>query len=165
MNTIGIDLNDPRVQRAIQLVWHEAELLDGKDYRAWQELYTPEAIYVIPIDPDTEDFASGLNMVYDDDRMRRMRVDRMVEGYSPSAVAAARTVRTVSRFAAPEVSDDRVVLRSAQIVCAYKRNRHDLLGAELTHTITLSDQGDRIAGKVVRLLNSNDPVNASGFLL
>ncbi len=161
----GIELADPRVQRAIQLVWHEAELLDAKDYQAWQELYTPDAMYVIPIDPDTEDFASSLNMVHDDDRMRRMRVERMVQGYSPSAVAAARTVRTVSRFATTEVTDDQVVLRSAQIVCSYKRNRYDLLGADLTHTIALAESEDRIAGKVVRLLNSEDAVNASGFLL
>ncbi|WP_026926773.1 aromatic-ring-hydroxylating dioxygenase subunit beta [Granulicoccus phenolivorans] len=162
---MSIELNDSRIQRAIALIWHEAELLDTKDYQAWQELYTPEAKYVIPIDPQTEDFASSLNMVFDDDRMRRMRVARMVEGYSPSAVAAARTVRTVSRFNADRVSDTEVVIRSSQILCSYKRNRHDLLGANLTHHIALAADGDRIAQKVVRLLNSDDPVNASGFLL
>lgn len=162
---MSIQLTDSRIQRAIALIWHEADLLDAKDYLAWQELYTPEARYVIPIDPETEDFAASLNMVYDDDRMRRMRVARMSEGYSPSAVAAARTVRTVSRFSVDEVSDSEVVIRSSQILCSYKRNRHDLLGANLTHRIALAADGDRIAQKVVRLLNSDDPVNASGFLL
>ncbi|NNG18996.1 hypothetical protein HJ590_05295 [Naumannella sp. ID2617S] len=156
---------DARVQRAIALVWHEAELLDAKDYQAWQELYTAEAHYVIPIDPDTEDFATALNMVYDDHRMRRMRVERMVQGYAPSAIAAARTVRTLNRFSTTEVTDEQVVLRSAQIVCSYKRNRHDLLAGEVTHTIALRADGDRIAGKVIRLLNSEDAVNAAGFLL
>ncbi len=38
---MSIELNDSRIQRAIALIWHEAELLDTKDYQAWQELYTP----------------------------------------------------------------------------------------------------------------------------
>lgn len=165
MSDLAPGLADPRVARAIELIWREAQILDAKDYLTWQELFTPEAVYVIPIDPHTDDFKSSLNMVYDDDRMRRMRVERMVQGFSPAAVAAARTVRTVSRFTVDAVSDSEVVLRSAQIVCSYKRNQFATLGAELTHTIALRDGGDRIAFKVVRLINSEDAVSASGFLL
>ncbi len=158
-------LTDPRVVRAIELVWREATILDDKDYATWESLFTADALYVIPIDPDTEDFASSLNMVYDDARMRRLRVERMLQGYSPSALAAARTIRTISRFTVEQVTEDSVTLKSAQVLVAYKRGTTDTLGAELTHTIALSDDGDRIAGKVVRLLNSEGPVNAAGFLL
>src|SRR6476661_735115 len=91
-------LSDPLVGRAIELIWREAQLLDDKDYETWQTLYTEDAKYVIPVDPDNEDFESSLNMVYDDARMRHMRVTRLVQGYSMSAVAAARTSRTISRF-------------------------------------------------------------------
>ncbi|WP_439032414.1 aromatic-ring-hydroxylating dioxygenase subunit beta [Gordonia terrae] len=157
--------NDPRVLRAIALVWKEAELLDAKDYPAWEALYTDDAHYVIPIDPDTEDFDSSLNMVYDDQRMRRLRVERMMQGYAPSAVAAARTVRIVSRFTVSDVSDDTVILRSAQILNAFKRDTFSTIGAELTHTISLDDDGDRISLKVARLIDSEDAVSASGYLL
>ncbi|MEA5155287.1 aromatic-ring-hydroxylating dioxygenase subunit beta [Raineyella sp.] len=158
-------LADPRVLRAVELIWREARILDEKDYLTWETLFTDDGMYVIPIDPATEDFAASLNMIYDDARMRRMRVERMMQGYSPSAVAAARTVRTISRFTVDEVSDTAVTLTSAQVLVAYKRGRTDTLGAALSHTIALSDDGDRIALKVVRLLNSDDPVNASGYLL
>lgn len=158
-------LADSRVARAIELVWHEAELLDDKKYETWEQLYTDDAMYVIPIDQEGDDFASSLNMVYDDARMRAMRVERMVQGYSPSAVAAARTVRTLSRFAVTEVSDTDVTLRSAQVLVAYKRGETLTLGADVTHRIALSDSGDRIAHKVVRLLNSDEHVPAAGFLL
>ncbi|MEU6657664.1 aromatic-ring-hydroxylating dioxygenase subunit beta [Streptomyces sp. NPDC046821] len=158
-------LSDPRVIRAIQLVWHEADLLDRKQYEEWQDLYADDASYVVPIDPETEDFANTLNMVYDDARMRRMRVTRMTEGYAIAAVDSARTVRTVSRFVAEDVTDDEVTLRSAQVLVAYKRGRHDLWAAEVTHRVRLSDDGDRIALKVVRLVDSEDAVPAAGFLL
>ena len=156
---------DERVVRAISLIWSEAKLLDDKNYPEWQELFTDDGIYVVPIDPETEDFAASLNMVYDDKRMREMRVERMMQGFSPSAVAAARTVRTVSRFTVESVSDREVTLKSAQILSAYKRNHFDTLGAELTHTIVLDEGGDRIKLKVVRLINSEEAVTASGYLL
>ena len=156
---------DERVVRAISLIWSEAKLLDDKNYPAWQELFTDDGVYVVPIDQETEDFAGSLNMVYDDKRMRQMRVERMMQGFSPSAVAAARTIRTVSRFTVEEVGDDEVTLKSAQILSAYKRNHFDTLGAELTHTVVLDEGGDRIRLKVVRLLNSDEAVTASGYLL
>ncbi|MEV0634805.1 aromatic-ring-hydroxylating dioxygenase subunit beta [Streptomyces sp. NPDC050619] len=158
-------LADPRVARAIELVWNEADLLDRKEYDAWQDLYTEDGHYVIPIDPETDDFANSLNMVYDDARMRRMRVTRMTEGHAIAAVDAARTIRTVSRFVPTEVFDHEVTLRSAQVVVAYKRGRHDLWAAQVTHRIRLSEHGDRIALKAVRLVDCEDTVPAAGFLL
>lgn len=161
------NFQDPRVLRAIELVWKEAALLDAKDYPAWEELFTDEGFYVIPIDPDTTDFAASLNMIYDDKRMRHMRVERMMQGYAPSAVAAARTARVVSGFVVKEVDDARVILRSAQILSAFKRNEFQTIGAELTHTVALGDSAaaDRIHEKVARLINSEDAVNAAGFLI
>jgi 3-phenylpropionate/cinnamic acid dioxygenase small subunit len=159
--------SDPRVLRAIQLIWREATFLDAKDYKAWEAMYTPQARYVIPIDPDTEDFEASLNMVYDDQRMRRLRVERMLQGFSPSAVAAARTVRIVSRFTVDQVSDTAVTVKSAQILNAFKRDKFSTIGAELTHEIVLGADGgeDRINLKVARLIDSEDAVSASGFLL
>jgi 3-phenylpropionate/cinnamic acid dioxygenase small subunit len=161
-----LGFSDPRVLRAIELIWREAALLDAKDYLAWESMYTDDARYVVPIDPDTEDFESSLNMVYDDKRMRRLRVERMLQGYSPSAVAAARTVRVVSRFTVESVDDHTVTLKSAQILSAFKRDTFSTIGAELTHQVCLADDGaDKIALKVARLIDSQDAVGAFGFLL
>jgi len=160
-----LGFSDPRVLRAIELIWREAALLDAKDYLSWESMYTDDARYVVPIDPDTEDFESSLNMVYDDKRMRRLRVERMLQGYSPSAVAAARTVRVVSRFTVESVADDAVTVKSAQILSAFKRNKFTTIGAELTHRISLDGDGDKISLKVARLIDSEDAVGAFGFLL
>lgn len=158
-------LTDPTVVRAVELIWHEATLLDDKNYQAWQDLYTDDAKYVIPIDPFTEDFEASLNMIYDDKRMRALRVERMTQGFAPSAVAAARTARTLSRFTVVSADEHQVTLRSAQVLVAFKRGITTTLGADVTHTIQLADGGDRIALKVIRLINSEDAVTASGYLL
>ena len=83
-----LSFTDPRVLRAIELIWREAALLDAKDYRTWEAMYADEAKYVIPIDSDTDDFDASLNMVNDDKRMRGLRVQRMMQGYSQSAVSS-----------------------------------------------------------------------------
>ncbi|MFW0794844.1 aromatic-ring-hydroxylating dioxygenase subunit beta [Gordonia sp. CPCC 205515] len=160
-----LTFTDTRVMRAIQLIWKEAAILDAKDYPAWEEMFTDDGLYVIPIDPDTDDFAASLNMIYDDKRMRQLRVQRMMQGYAPSAVAAARTVRIVSRFTVEEISDEAVVIKSAQILNAFKRNNFSTIGAEMTHRIEFTDDGDKIALKVARLIDSEDAVSASGYLL
>lgn len=160
-------LDDPRVLRAVELVWREATLLDDKDYEAWADLWSSDGMYIIPIDHDAQDHASRLNMVYDDERMRRMRVERMVQGYSPSAVAAARTARTVSRFTVTAVSDAEVSMRASQLIVAFKRGRHDIHAADVEYRVVLgaSAADDRMGEKVVRLINSEDAVSAAGFLL
>ncbi|MBF6397464.1 hypothetical protein IU438_16885 [Nocardia cyriacigeorgica] len=160
-------LTDGRVTRAIELIWREAELLDHKDYHAWQALYTTDAYYVVPIDRGTADFDNTLNMIYDDARMREMRVVRMTEGYAIAAVDAAVTARTVSRFVPIQVTDGEVHLRAAQLLVAFKRGRHDIWAGDLEYQIRLgpSSAADRIARKVVRLVDSEDAVPAAGFLL
>lgn len=161
----GSLLRDERVARAIELIWHEARLLDDKDYAAWEALFTDEGLYIVPIDAETTDFAGTLNMIYDDKRMRALRVQRLLQGYSPSAVAAARTARIVSRFSVESVDDERVVLRAAQLISAFKRNEFITIGADVEHTVALRPDGDRIERKVVRLLDSEDATRASGYLV
>ncbi|MBC2640330.1 MULTISPECIES: aromatic-ring-hydroxylating dioxygenase subunit beta [unclassified Rhodococcus (in: high G+C Gram-positive bacteria)] len=158
-------LSDTRVLQAIELVWQEAALLDAKDYQSWDALWTDSGRYIIPIDPETDDFDGSLNMVNDDTRMRRMRIERLTSGYSMSALAAARTVRTLSRFTVEERTDDSVTLRSAQILVGFKRDEQQTLAADVTHRIRYTESGPRLDLKVIRLVNSQGAVNASGYLL
>ncbi|AHK34191.1 aromatic ring hydroxylating dioxygenase [Rhodococcus opacus PD630] len=158
-------LADTRVLQAIELIWHEAALLDAKDYQAWDALWTAEGRYVIPIDPDTDDFDGSLNMVNDDTRMRRMRIERLTSGYSMSALAAARTVRTVSRFTVEERTEDSITVKSAQILVGFKRDDQRTLAADVTHRIRYTESGPLLDLKVIRLVNSQAAVNASGYLL
>ncbi|CAG4897197.1 aromatic-ring-hydroxylating dioxygenase subunit beta [Paraburkholderia saeva] len=150
---------------AVELIWREAELLDRKDYRAWLDLWTPSGFYVVPIDHATTDFASTLNYVFDDQDMREKRVQRMVSGYSASASDAARTVRTVSRFTLTSDAADVVEVNSSQVIVACKRGTTTLFAADLTHRIRFTDGEPRIEQKVIRLIDSNEALNAIGFLL
>ncbi|WP_051109925.1 aromatic-ring-hydroxylating dioxygenase subunit beta [Massilia niastensis] len=164
LNIPAADLTTP-LGRAIAFIWQEAELLDRKDYDAWGALWSADGYYVVPIDPDTTDFASQLNYAYDDARMRQLRIERFTSGYSMSAADAAVTVRTVSRFTLTRSEGDEVDVQSAQLLAAYKRGATALFAGNLTHRIRFTAEGPKLVQKVVRLVNSQDALNALGFLL
>ncbi|SAL04952.1 aromatic-ring-hydroxylating dioxygenase subunit beta [Caballeronia calidae] len=151
--------------RAIEFIWREAELLDRRDYRAWLALWEPSGFYVVPIDPDTTDYAATLNYAYDDQDMREKRVQRMTSGYSASASDAARTVRTVSRFTLSSDSADVVEVKSSQVIVAYKRGVSTIFAADLTHKISMASGEPKLVEKVIRLIDSTEALSAIGFLL
>lgn len=151
--------------KAIEFVWREAQLLDRKDYAQWSQLWSEDGVYVVPIDGEDDDFASRLNYVFDDARMRALRIERLTGGHSPSAVDAAKTVRTVSRFTLVEAAGDLVEVNSAQVLYAYKRGVATPFIADLNHRIRFVDGQPRLERKVIRLINAEDALNALGFLL
>lgn len=151
--------------KAIEFVWREAELLDRKDYAQWSQLWSEDGVYVVPIDGEDDDFASRLNYVFDDARMRALRIERLTGGHSSSAVDAAKTVRTVSRFTLVEAAGDLVEVNSAQVLYAYKRGVATPFIADLNHRIRFVDGQPRLQRKVIRLINAEDALNALGFLL
>ncbi|MNI94624.1 Ring hydroxylating beta subunit [compost metagenome] len=97
--------------------------------------------------------------------MRDLRIERLTAGYSPSAVDAAKTIRTVSRFRLVEAAGDIVEVNSAQLLYAYKRGVHTPFVADLNHRIRFTDGVPSLERKVVRLINSTDSLSALGFLL
>jgi 3-phenylpropionate/cinnamic acid dioxygenase small subunit len=157
--------SDSRLAAAVELIWREAKLLDDKDYEEWDTLWTSDAHYVVPIDRDATDFAASLNIVYDDEQMRKLRIARLTSGYAQSVLSAARTVRTLSRFVVVDATTDELEVSSAQVLIGHKREETFLLGADVTHRIRFGADEARIVLKVVRLINSDESVRASGFLL
>ncbi|SFV15092.1 aromatic-ring-hydroxylating dioxygenase subunit beta [Pseudoduganella namucuonensis] len=151
--------------RAIAYIWAEAEILDRKDYAGWAALWAEDGKYIVPIEHGTDDYAGRLNYVYDDARMRRLRVERLSSGHSMSAADAAKTVRTVSRFRLVSEAGGVVEVNSSQVVVGYKRGKHTLYAADLTHRIDLAGETPRLLQKVIRLVNAEDSLSAIGFLL
>jgi 3-phenylpropionate/cinnamic acid dioxygenase small subunit len=153
------------VDAAIALIWSEAALLDAKKYDQWLELWSDKGLYIVPTDPECNDFESRLNYVFDGGAMRRKRAQRMTGGYSVFAVDSVIIVRTVSRFLTTSQSSTVVEISSAQILIAHKRKTDLIFAANLEHRIVFDDGGPRIDRKVVRLINGKEPINAIGFLL
>jgi 3-phenylpropionate/cinnamic acid dioxygenase small subunit len=151
------------LDEAIQFVWCEADMLDRHDYKPWLKLWTTEGRYIIPVDRETEDYESVLNVAYDDAEMRDARVKRLKSGFSSSAAPPARTVRTVSRFVVLDDADA-LTLRAAQQVAEYKYERTRLLAADVTYRLVREGGLILLDRKVVQLINSDDALHGIGYL-
>ncbi len=153
------------LQDAIAFVWLEADLLDSADYDPWLALWTPDAKYVVPVEPAGDDFENTLNIAYDNAEMRRKRVERLHSGQSVSASPVARTVRSLSRFRMLSSDADRCEVRCAQILTEYRRERERMHTADVTFVLVRTPDGLRIARKVVRLINSAEALTGMSYIL
>lgn len=161
---ISVGASAPTLNEAIEFIWTEADLLDAKSYLEWLDLWREDGVYVVPIDPITEDFESQLNYVYDDAEMRQARIRRLMGGSSMSAAAAARTVRTLSRFRAVEADGAPLRVRCAQHLVECKRGVERLYAADVTYDLVREGGGLKFLRKVVRLVNSTEALAGVAYL-
>lgn len=146
-----------------RFVWHEADLLDARDYDAWLDLWTDTGLYIMPMG-EGEDYANQLNLCYDNAKMRRDRIGRFQAGFSISSAPPAITVRTVSRIAIDKVEGDMVFLRAAEHLVEDKFGRQRVWAGNVFYQLQIVDGGFRLHQKVVRLLNSDGMLNSFSYL-
>jgi 3-phenylpropionate/cinnamic acid dioxygenase small subunit len=153
------------LDEASRFIWAEAELLDSLDYRSWLLLWSPDGMYIVPIDRDDGDPAARLNLAYDDAAMREARVRRLLSGFSMSAAPPARTIRTTSRFVVQSSDAETINLRCAQVLVEYKYERTRILAADVEYAIVRHDGALLLHRKSVRLINSDFDQFGIGYLL
>jgi 3-phenylpropionate/cinnamic acid dioxygenase small subunit len=155
---IGLD-------EAMHFVWLEADLLDHACYQEWLAMWTPDARYVVPIDPGATDFEDSLNYIYDDHATRQKRTERLESGQSVSASPVARTVRLLSRFRILRSDSTVCELRCAQSLTEFRRGRERVYTGDVTHRLVRDAGGLKIDQKVVRLINSTEALGGIGYIL
>lgn len=165
MDMISSTMTNITLQDAVEFIWLEADLLDSASYEEWLALWTPDAKYVVPIDPASTDFENTLNYAYDDHSMRQKRVDRLVSGQSVSASPVARTVRLLSRFRMLRSDQETCDVRCSQMLTEFRRERERTYTADIVFKLVRTDQGLRIDQKVIRLINSTASLMGIGYIL
>jgi 3-phenylpropionate/cinnamic acid dioxygenase small subunit len=67
----------PTRQDLIDFVVREAQLLDAKRFEEWNELFTDDAYYWVPLVPDQEDGINYTSHLYEDKLLRDLRIERL----------------------------------------------------------------------------------------
>src|ERR1700732_1005903 len=83
------------LDRCEQFLLHEARLLDDGKFDAWLALFTPEAWYWVPSEPDQADPVETVSLIYDDRRLLETRVRRLASPRMYSQEPRSRTSRIV----------------------------------------------------------------------
>ncbi|MDQ8951475.1 aromatic-ring-hydroxylating dioxygenase subunit beta [Acinetobacter rudis] len=159
-----MDLN--LLNEVTAFIWAEADMLDHSEHDEWLKLWDEKGIYIIPIDPTLTDYENNLNYAYDNDHMRKLRVQRLENGEAISTSPRANTVRSVSRIRIIQDQDGVVVLRCAQNLREFRKENIKHYTADVTfYLLRDAEQGFKINRKIINLVNSTDTLAGISYIL
>ncbi|MBL4672476.1 MAG: hypothetical protein JKX81_09480 [Arenicella sp.] len=130
----------------------EADMLDHKEYQDWLKLWSPSGLYIVPVDVTADDYKNALNVAYDNDHMRQLRVERLEGGEAVSTATALPTVRLISGIRIVEASAEQVTVRYSY--CVYENKAGDLrpYPGQVEFVLIPRDGSFLIERKLVKLL-------------
>ncbi|MFT4940397.1 MAG: 3-phenylpropionate/cinnamic acid dioxygenase small subunit [Paraglaciecola sp.] len=142
----------------------EADMLDHKEYKQWLDLWVESGLYIVPVDHGATDYANTLNVAYDDNHMRLLRVERLTSGDAVSTQLAEKTVRTMSRFRVLDDIDGVVRVRCAY--CLYENNKNGLrtYPANVQFKLVRDGGSFKIAEKIVKVMKSSQHLTTISYL-
>jgi 3-phenylpropionate/cinnamic acid dioxygenase small subunit len=139
---------------------HEARLLDEGRFDDWLALFTPEAKYWVPSEPDQADPLETVSLMYDDRRLLETRVRRLSSPRIYSQEPRSRTSRMINNVTIEKDADAvSTLVRSKFVLIEFRRNEQRLFGGTCFHRLIVDKDGIRIAWKRVDLVNSDAPLD------
>src|SRR6201987_5240821 len=117
----GLDLH-----RCEQFLIQEARLLDEGKFDDWLALFTPDAWYWVPSEPDQPDPHETVSLIYDDRRLLETRVRRLASPRMYSQEPRSRTSRIVAQVSIEDAEGRAATVRSKFVMIEYRRERQRL---------------------------------------
>ena len=142
-------------QQLIDFVVEEARLLDEKRYAQWNELFTDDAMYWVPLVPDQEDGINHTSHMYEDKLLRELRIERLKSARAFSQQPPTRAhhllqTPTVEEF---DAAANRFVVRSEFHYTEAQGDELQFFVGTCLHHLTVQDGELRMTLKRVNLLN------------
>lgn len=145
-----------------QFLFHEARLLDTRDFDAWLALWAPDGMYWVPHELGQSSPHDHISLFWEDRTLREVRVRRLRNARNWSQQPPTRTARLIGNIM-PAGTDDagRLVVHSTFQLTEWRRGPRQMAG-HVTHKLVRADEaadggaGWRIVLKRVDLLGSTD---------
>jgi benzoate/toluate 1,2-dioxygenase beta subunit len=131
----------------------EARLLDEARFDDWLALFTPDAWYWVPSQPDQPDPHETVSLIYDDRRLLETRVRRLASPRMYSQEPRSRTSRMIANVTIEAGEPGACTVRSKFLMIEFRRDSQRLFGGTAFHRLVQTDGGLRIAWKRVDLVN------------
>jgi 3-phenylpropionate/cinnamic acid dioxygenase small subunit len=142
-----------------QFLLHEARLLDDARFDDWLALFTPDAWYWVPSEPDQADPHETVSLIYDDRRLLETRVRRLASPRMYSQEPRSRTSRVVANVSIEAAERGAATVRAKFVMIEFRRDSQRLFGGTTLHRLVATEHGLRIAWKRVNLVNCDAPMD------
>ncbi|SEA37202.1 aromatic-ring-hydroxylating dioxygenase subunit beta [Variovorax sp. YR216] len=147
--------NEITRQQLIDFVVQESRLLDAKRYDEWNALFTDDAFYWVPAQPDQEDGINYCSHLYEDKLLRELRIERLK---SPRAFSQQPPSRCHHLLQTPTVETfdeaaNRYVVRTEFHYTESQGDELQFYVGTFFHHLTVQEGALRMTLKRVNLLN------------
>jgi benzoate/toluate 1,2-dioxygenase beta subunit len=148
------------VRQCEDFLVHEARLLDEARFDEWLALFSEDACYWVPSEPEQASPRDTVSLMYDDRRLLETRVRRLASPRIYSQEPRSRTSRIVTNVTLAEAdADGGSLVRSKFVLIEYRREQQRLFGGTYFHRLIVRDGAIRIAMKRVDLVNCDAPMD------
>src|SRR5712691_7042509 len=155
----GAPVEALNVSECEQFLIHEARLLDEGRFDQWLSLFTADAWYWVPSEPNQSNPRDTISLIYDDRRLLETRVRRLASPRIYSQEPRSRTSRIVGNVTLEATeADGAATVRSKFLVLENRRDSQRLFGGTAFHRLVRIDGALRIAWKRVNLVNCDAPL-------
>lgn len=159
------------VEAAERFLVAEARLLDERRFDEWEALFTGDAVYWVPIDPEKEP-PHGISIIYDDRKRLHERVYRLTQTPVLDQNPSSRTIHFVSNVEVAAAADGEASVRCHQLIAEMRPggpeqaglNAPRLFAARGEYRLRLVDGGWKIAMKKIVLLSADQPQYNLSFI-
>jgi 3-phenylpropionate/cinnamic acid dioxygenase small subunit len=147
------------LRRCEQFLLHEARLLDEGNFDEWLALFTLDAWYWVPSEPDQADPVETISLIYDDRRLLETRVRRLASPRMYSQEPRSRTSRIIANVTLEDAERNSCTVRSKFMMIEYRREQQRIFGGTMLHRLVLTGGRIAIASKRVNLVNCDAPLD------
>ena len=147
------------VQREVeQFLYAQAELLDGKHWQAWIDLFDAQGVYWMPVTPEQTEWEGSPSIFAEDKLMMEIRKGRVSHPNAWSQAPLWETNHLVSHVALESVGDGEIRVRSRFHLMELRRDAVRHFGGSYRHTLVLDAAGAlKIRLQRVDLFNGQAP--------
>jgi 3-phenylpropionate/cinnamic acid dioxygenase small subunit len=147
------------LSRCEQFLLHEARLLDEAKFDEWLALFTADAWYWVPSEPNQANPHDTVSLIYDDRRLLETRIRRLASPRMYSQEPRSRCSRLVGNVTLEDVEGRAVTVRSKFLMIEYRREQQRLFAGTAFHRLLAGGGAIRIAWKRVDLVNCDAPLD------
>jgi 3-phenylpropionate/cinnamic acid dioxygenase small subunit len=144
-------------QRVEHLLFHQSELLDGKHWGAYIDLFEDDGIYWMPVAPEQTEWVDSPSIFAEDKRMMQIRMGRVTHPNAWSQAPSWGTSHIVGNVVIEAAGDSELLVRSRFHMIELRRDSLRHFAGTYRHTLKVHGEQFRIALQRVDMLNAQAP--------
>jgi 3-phenylpropionate/cinnamic acid dioxygenase small subunit len=144
-------------QRVEQLLFQQSELLDGKHWAAYIDLFEDDGIYWMPVTPEQTEWLDSPSIFAEDKRMMQIRMGRVMHPNAWSQAPSWGTSHVVGNVVIEAAGESEIVVRSRFHMVELRRDNMRHFAGTYRHSLKVRGEQLKIALQRVDMLNAQAP--------